>query len=197
MDKEKEEKLKELMEGESLEEVTAIAKDVCDGSLYPTDSKENILKSLSDVFQKAYAEHHLDDESRSKTAERAFPDFDDLLKLIESYYPYFNQRVLDEFDDSDLLEKLEYTHELSMHDEQVRQDYYDNDLREMIKLIWEEKTNLSLWLTDMTPDELWQRFCDAFYCAYYDKERFLKGFEEFKKKLFSSTYYQYIQKNNL
>ena len=190
---EKYHKLKELLEGESLEEVIGVAKEVCDGSFH-YDSKEEILESLKTVLRRAFEANREEGENCAKTAERAFPEFDELKKLWDQYYPGWEYRALDEFDNDMLLERIECTHELSIHDEQVRQDYYDNDLREMIKMIWEEKTNLSLWLTDWTPDELWQRFADAFCCGYYDKERFLKGFEEFKKKLFSSTYWQMIMR---
>ena len=84
---------------------------------------------------------------------------------------------------------------MSCHDESVREDYYRNEVHELIRTLYEAKVDLSSKLRDGYADDLWTLFCDAFGITYYVKRAFLQHMAEFQDKLMNSTYSRLCDRN--
>lgn len=127
--------------------------------------------------------------------QRHLPDTADVIKMLQYFFPDIEYTFMDETDNDVMIEYLEGTHEMSCHDESVREDYYRNEVHELVRTLYEAKVDLSSKLRDGYADDLWTLFCDAFGITYYDKPAFLQHMAEFQEKLMNSTYSQLCDRN--
>ena len=151
----------------------------------------DVLKQMRDVLTRALnkAKEQYPD-LKPYELRHHLPDSEDVIKLLKQFFPDIEHVIMDETDNDVMLEHLEGTHELGCHDEDVREDYYRNEVHELVRTLYEAKVDLSSKIRDGYPDDLWTLFCDAFGITYYDKTAFLEHWDEFQKKLMNCTYSQ-------
>lgn len=151
----------------------------------------DVLEQMRDVLTRALnkAKEQYPD-LKTYELRRHLPDSEDVIKLLKQFFPDIEHVIMDETDNDVMLEHLEGTHELGCHDEDVREDYYRNEVHELVRTLYEAKVDLSSKIRDGYPDDLWTLFCDAFGITYYDKTAFLQHWDEFQKKLMNCTYSQ-------
>jgi cation transport regulator ChaB len=151
----------------------------------------DVLKQMRDVLTRALnkAKEQYPD-LKPYELRHHLPDSEDVIKLLKQFFPDIEHVIMDETNNDVMLEHLEGTHELGCHDEDVREDYYRNEVHELVRTLYEAKVDLSSKIRDGYPDDLWTLFCDAFGITYYDKTAFLQHWDEFQKKLMNCTYSQ-------
>ena len=189
------ENLKELFKGQSsfeiidsLKEAGLIKDDDLYSCLFDVDSETGIKETISNVFQNTYLKYKKKDSKKYEIVREHFPSFKEIYDLIDEWYSINNYELLERLDKDVMIEYLDGTYEMDSHDSEVRRIYHEEVMRDIVETIWQAKIDLGQALSDSTPDQLWELFCDAFCCGYYDKDRFDRGMEEFMEKLKSSNY---------
>ena len=146
---------------------------------------------MSDIYKDPNKEYD-DEEIKEMIASRGLHD---VIQIIQSEYSLDDiidelpkDEILDNIDERDLLKKLDGSWELDEHDEQVKNECYNEIYYEIVEDLNRKEHNIIEDLQDGNADDLRKFFCDLFGIGYYDECGLFDGFKKLFKKLEKSTY---------
>ena len=147
-----------------------------------------ILEGIKELMETAYQKNKRGEETRHQFADREFPQFKYVLSALGRFYNDSVKEILDSIDNDRLLDHLYDTYTLQEHDDEVKEDYYRECIRETVEDLYYTKLDLTWTFCEKTPDELWVFLCNVFGIGYYEKDKFIEKFDEFKDKLLNTSY---------
>lgn len=141
----------------------------------------------SDIYRDPNKEY---EEDEVKEAMKSL-DIYDLMSIIKDEYSVreiINNLDIDDvfqcIDDSEMLDYLDGTWELDNHDDEVRTQYYDNVLEDIIDKLEKDYTEYNKNIQNWPSDELHRFICNIVGCTYYDST----VLEQLKEKLNNNNY---------
>lgn len=154
---------------------------------------ENNFISSSDIIHASDMyrdpDHEYTDEELQDIIKKT--DLDTLISMIRSEHrindiidSFGADDILDSFDDNDLLDKLENTWTLKDHDDDVRDEYYDEVIDEVAKRIEYDTRRKIQDYSNYSADDLHRLLCDIVGCSYYDST----VIEQLRNKISNNTY---------
>lgn len=146
----------------------------------------------SDIYHdpnKEYDEGEINDFVKSVPLSNLMKSIQDEYSLYDILDELPKNEILDEFDNDDLLDKLDGSLELEQHDEEVKSEYYQEYIDELVEELEKRDKDYITHLINANGDELHRFICGIIGCGYYDQEGLMKGLKRLKKeKLNKNTY---------
>lgn len=149
-------------------------------------SSSDIIEA-SDIYKDPNKEY---DEEEVKEAMKSL-DIYDLMSIIKDEYSIREiisnldiDDVLQCIDDSEILDYLDGTWALSDHDDDVRTQYYNDVLEDIINKLEKDYTEYNKNIQNWPAGELHKFICDIVGCSYYDSS----VLEQLKEKLHNNNY---------
>lgn len=145
----------------------------------------------SDIYRDPNKEYD-DEDIKEIIASRGLHDVMQIIRSEYSLYDIIDElpkdEILDSIDETDLLDKLDGSWELDQHDEEVKNECYNEIYDEVVEDLKGEEHNIIDDLQDSNSDDLRKFFCNLFGIGYYDEDGLFDGFKKLFKKLEKSTY---------
>ena len=141
----------------------------------------------SDIYRdpnKTYDEFEIDDFVKSVPFSDLMKSIQDEYSLDEILFELPSHKILENFDKSDLLNELEGSCELDIHDEEIREDTYQKYVDEWIEEMKAQDKEYLNKLYNSNSDEFHEFLCDTLGCGYYDSTIV----DKLQNKLKNNTY---------
>lgn len=142
--------------------------------IYKDPNKEYDQSEIEEMIEKS----HLDDVIDVLTNKYTISEIVDALP---------SDNILDDIDDSELLEALEGTWTLENHDDNVRSEYYNDVIKDCVEELEQDNEEHLKDIQNWSTDELHTFICDIVGCGYYDTS----VFDKLKDKLKNNSYISY------
>lgn len=145
---------------------------------------------VSDIYKDPNKEY---DEDEVKEAMKSL-DIYDLMSIIKDEYSIGEiisnldiNDILQCIDNDEMLDYLDGTYELEDHDSEVKTQYHNDVLEDIIDKLERDYTEYNKNIQNWPPDELHRFICDIVGCNRYDKT----VIDKLLQKLKNNTYINY------
>ena len=145
----------------------------------------------SDIYHdpnKEYDEGEINDFVKSVPFSDLMKSIQDEYSLDEILFELPSHEILENFDKSDLLNELEGSCELDIHDEEIREDTYQKYVDEWIEEMKAQDKEYIENLYNSNADNFHKFLCDTLGCRYYDQSVVNKLQDKLKNNTYNIDY---------